>query len=167
MCVQQWSTHALHEAASTNTIMSRKSGRNCWPTENLTASWQQSSIKPKGASHIWESKVKKNEKKRNLSSSRQASMTISIIIGLWKDWLRLGPKTGLLILRLRLRPKLAWPHGCQDQQLQFSWHGGLLGRFCLLIFLPYISTFPTLWLELSSLPLPYFIYPLIHPSPAP
>ena len=45
------------------------------------------------------------------------------------------------------------------------WHGGLLGCSCLLIFLPFISIFPTLWLGLSSLPLPYFTYPLIHSSP--
>ena len=48
-----------------------------------------------------------------------------------------------------------------------TWHGGLLGCFCLLIFLPFISIFPTLWLELSPLPLLYFTYPLIHSSPIP
>ena len=47
------------------------------------------------------------------------------------------------------------------------WHGGLLACSCLLIFLPFISTFPTLQLELSSLPLPYLTYPLIHSSPVP
>ena len=45
------------------------------------------------------------------------------------------------------------------------WHGGLLGCICLLIFLPFISIFPTLRLESSSLPLHYFTYTLIHSSP--
>ena len=37
------------------------------------------------------------------------------------------------------------------------WHGGLLGCFWLLIFLPFIFIFPTLQLELSPLPLLYLL----------
>ena len=51
--------------------------------------------------------------------------------------------------------------------MYLNWHGGLLGHLCLLIFLPFISIFPTLWLESSSLPLYYFTYPPIHFSPVP
>ena len=63
-------------------------------------------------------------------------------------------------LALHHHPCLEWatndPH---------YWHGGLLGCLCLLIFLPCISTFPTIWLESSPLPLLYSTYPLIHSSP--
>ena len=52
-----------------------------------------------------------------------------------------------------------------DEDSRVEWHGGLLGRFCLLIFLPFISIFPTLQLKSSPLPLLYFTYPLIHFSP--
>ena len=45
------------------------------------------------------------------------------------------------------------------------WHGGPLGHSCLLILLPFIFIFPTLWLESSSPPPLYFTSPLIHSSP--
>ena len=40
-----------------------------------------------------------------------------------------------------------------------------IGMLMLTNILPFISTFPTLWLELSPLPLPYLTYSLIHSSP--
>ena len=55
----------------------------------------------------------------------------------------------------------------KNRHIHSYWHGGLLGCFCLLIFLPCISTFPTLRLESSPLPLLYSTYPLIHSSPTP
>ena len=56
-------------------------------------------------------------------------------------------------------------HPLFQSTLSWKWHGGLLACSCLLIFLPFMSTFPTLWLESSPLPLPYLTYSLIHFSP--
>ena len=76
--------------------------------------------------------------------------------GRWA-WPRVGKQSILWLLHMQTLPivVLGWQEPDSDggSDMVDYW------RFCLLIFLPFISIFPTLQLESSSLPLPYFILP--------